>query len=131
MRLIDFAPSPFFRWHIFLGRKVTVAARDSIKIDKVKATYICDGLLPDDFQINKALEELNHQYGNGEWYELRRCKEWRWPWQSSQKVTKFGAGGTVLLLGGTYEIRTGIRLANMPLPIEEQLKELGIVSEDI
>ena len=100
---MDIILSPFIRWHILLSKVVKVAAADSTPAAKQHSQFVCDGHI-DASQINKALEQLDYQYGNWEWYELRRRREWRWPWQPKVKTTRLGEGGTFILPESNFDI---------------------------
>jgi len=109
--------NPFRRWHILLTKQTKVAARDSRPSEKQHCEFVCDELLPDSVTIQQALDSLNYpQYrlcpgNNGEvtirrlweWVEVKRKREWRWPWQPSIRVTKHGQGGRIVL-EGTFDV---------------------------
>ena len=143
-------PPLFTRWHILEGKVVKVAAADATAEAKADSHLICSGD-KDEEVINKAIEELEHS-GNGNvitgnvctgdsshgiylpsgctWHEVKRKREWRWPWQPKVKVTRLGEGGTVLLSEGTFNITEavetkGIRLEGQRSPPATVIKQRG------
>lgn len=104
-------PPLFIRWHILEGRVAKVAAADSSVDSKSQSHFICTGD-NDNGVINKALEQLDHPDGKWDWGEVRRKREWRWPWQPKMKITKMGEGGMVLLGEGTFNIEETIKLGD-------------------
>lgn len=94
--------NPFRRWHILEGKIVRVAAADAKPEAKAQAQFVCTGY-EDEKQINQATEELSHPDHNWIVGEIRRTREWRWPWQAEVKTTSIG-GGAVMLSEGTFYI---------------------------
>jgi len=103
--------NPFRRWHILEGKVVKVAAVDASIDNKSQSHFICTGD-NDERVINKAIEQLDCPEGNWDWREIRRKREWRWPWQPEVKITKLGEGGTVFLQEGLFSIGETIKLDN-------------------
>lgn len=99
-------PPAFIRWHILEGKVIKVAASDATPEAKADSQFSCSGER-DEEVINKALEELERpeniitgnictgESGQGiylpaglNWREIKRKREWRWPWQPKIKVTR-------------------------------------------
>lgn len=104
--LREVTPPPLIRWHILEGKVVKVAAANSSEDAKAQSHFVCTGH-EDEKQIKEALEECEHLDGKRTWQEVRRKKEWRWPWQPKVKTTKL-EGGTVLLSEGTFNITEAV-----------------------
>ena len=115
-RMLKYITSLFRYDHILLGKRKRklVAASDSLPEGKAKADYVCDGLLElgDEWEINKAIADLDKELEDLPWVEIKRKRRWKWPWQyrSGERITRQGEGGLIYLLEGTYNISNPIKV---------------------